>query len=765
MKPVQERWTLRVTGIRSIGKTNFGGCIFTARAIDEAGNVLDAGSYMVVKASGAALGGALVQVGQWWDVTGACDTRSREVNGFLISELQVDAKAARLMRPSSEHLVAFMADCPDFRGIGRVKAQRLWESFGERLYEVLDAGDPEALHCHLAPETADMIVAAWVKHGDTRTLQWLQAQGFDSSLGKKVVEFFGSEAAQKIEEDPYRLLSFCGHWRQVDSLALSHFKVPTDDPRRLQAAVEEACYRLFGAGHTTAMSAAAADHLQGILGPQTSALRWRGLVNRALSSGLTNGSFVVGPHGVQPLGAYVMERQIAQTVADRLTDTASTPLLPSAAVEEVILAFERAAGGITLNAEQREAVHLAAEKRFLLITGGAGVGKTTVLRAIYDVFDAAGLAVTQLALAGRATMRMKEATHRAASTIANFLHTFKEGQLDAPCVVVVDEASMVDVITMSRLCDKLPAHARLILVGDPGQLMPVGPGLVLHALVRVPKVPSVELKVVERFGDEIAAAATAVRDGYWPGIVGSELSPVVFVHAQSGGRDSAAEAIDDAVLRLYQQDPADTQVLCARKSSIDGVERLNERCQRELSANGAPVVVWNHEHEQETGTGLRIGDAVVCTRNLWDRGLQNGSLGTVAELGMRPTALSGGFEYEERVLAWIDWDDNIRRPLTKSMLDDISLGFAITVHKGQGSQWQRVIVPITENRLLDRTLIYTAMTRARRQVVLVGDEVAARAAVEREPHVRRRQVALDLILEQMLAQELTSAAPLAATAA
>ncbi len=167
-------------------------------------------------------------------------------------------------------------------------------------------------------------------------MQWLQTQGFDLALARKVLQFFGPDTAQKLEEDPYRLQSFCATWRQTDALARTHFGIAVDDPRRLQGAIEEACYRVFAAGHTSVLSSKLTDILQGILGAQTQTFRWRNLIPAALSQGLSNGSFVVGPHGVQPLGAMVMEREVAQAVADRLTGTVPA-LLPTDDVDELLL--------------------------------------------------------------------------------------------------------------------------------------------------------------------------------------------------------------------------------------------------------------------------------------------------------------------------------------------------------------------------------------------------------------------------------------------
>lgn len=741
--------TLRVTSVRSQNPRGFGGCIFSAKLIDDHGRVQDATGYFVVKATASTLGGSRVEPGQWWKVAGELSKRVLEVNGFQVAETQIDASSAVLLRPSGEHIIAFMADSPAFEGIGQVKARKLWEAFGERLYEQLDAGNVAELATVLTPESATQVVVAWAQYGDSRTLQWLQAQGFDLALGRKVLQFFGPDTAQKLEEDPYRLLSFCATWRQTDALARTHFGVAVDDPRRLQGAIEEACYRVFAAGHTSVLSAKLMDVLQGVLGEQTKTFRWRNLIPAALSQGLSNGSFVVGPHGVQPLGAMVMERVVAQAVADRLTGTVPA-LLPTDDVDELLLAYEKAEG-IELNPQQWEAVHLAAAKPLVLITGGAGVGKTTVLRALYAVYDRVGIAVTQLALAGRAAKRMQEATGRPASTIANFLRSWKGSSFDERHVVIVDEASMVDIITMSRLCELLGPCPRLVLVGDPAQLMPVGPGLVLHALTQVPQVPVAQLTVVKRYCGAIAAAAASIRQGRWPELPSDAEAAIAFIARPAHPSTSAETSIPETVLHLYRQDPENTQVLCARRNGVDGTKGLNALCQSELTADAKAVQVWDEQHDAYACVGFHLGDPVLCTRNLWGWGLQNGSLGVVVQVDDEPRMLANE-EGEETglALAWVDWDDGVRRPIIEEMLDDLELGYAITVHKAQGSQWPRVIVPLTGHRLLDRTLVYTAVTRAQRQVLLVGDEAAAKSAVERLPRAQSRHIALDLHIAAMV---------------
>ncbi len=734
--------TVRVSSVRSQSPRGFGGAIFTGVPVDANGSITDAGTYIVVRASHSAIGTTRVERGQWWAIRGPVVERELPINGFMLMERQVDAEEAALARPSGEHIITFLADNPAFEGIGTVKARRLWDAFGERLYELLDRADPEALAAVLAPEIAERLVLAWAVQGESRTLQWLQAQGFDARLGRKVLAFFGGDAAQRIEEDPYRLLSFCAGWKEVDRLAKSQFGVEPDDPRRLQGAVEEACYRLFADGHTAMLSADLMDRVGPLLGKPPAGVRWRDQLSLAVSAGLGNGTFVKGHYGLQPLGAMVMERQIAQAVHERLARV-SRPLLPADAVDQLI-ADVRATDGVELNEEQRTAIHAAACHEFICITGGAGVGKTTVLKALYRLYDQVGTRVVQVALAGRAAKRMQEATGRSAATIASFLKNYEEGQLDGSAVLVVDEASMVDVISMSRITAVLPSHVRLVLVGDPHQLMPVGPGLVLHALCGVAGVPGVELKTVKRYGGAIAAAATDIRAGRWPAFTDDETAAVAFLPC-------APELIGEAVVELLALDRANSQVLCAVRNGPAGTKTLNALCQDRFTAGASEAKCWNEEFDCEERVGLRQGDTVLCTRNMWSLGLQNGSLGTVVEVEDTPCVLRDDAGEEVGLaLAWIDWDDGQRRPLTVDMLENIELGYAVTVHKAQGSQWRRVIVPVTHSKLLDRTLIYTALTRAQSQVLLVGDVDSARAAVLAPPRASERKVALDLALKRLI---------------
>lgn len=733
--------TVRVTVVRSQNPLGFGGAIFTGVPIDADGAVLDAGTYVVVKATRGVLGTTRVERGQWWRVKGAVARRKIVVDGFALTEQQLDAEAGYLARPSGEHIVTFIAENPAFEGLGAVKARRLWEKYGESLYQMLEAGDPLAFTGALTPEAAQRLVSAWKASGQGQNLQWLQAVGLDVRMGRKALRFFGDDTKSSIEEDPYRLLSFSGKWAAVDQLAKARFGVALDDPRRLRGAVEEACYRMFALGHTSMLTVDLMEKVSPLLGRPANGMRWRDLLATALSEGLSNGTVVKTAYGLQPLGAMVMERQVACSISERLKRPGQAQM-PQEAVERVIATVEEQ-DGIELNPEQRQAIHMANVHRFCCITGGAGVGKTTVLKALYRLYDKAGTRVSQVALAGRAAKRMQEATGRPALTIASFLNGVVAAAFDGPAVLVVDEASMVDLISMNRVCQALPPHVRMVLVGDPFQLMPVGPGLVFHSVLQVPGVPVTELKTVKRYGGEIAAVAAAVRGGRWRDMSSDDSQPIAFIPCEK-------RLVAELVVELYALDTTGTQVLASMRNGPSGTKTLNMLCQARFTKAQPAIARWRDEHEQAVPCGLNLSDIVLCTRNLWDKGLQNGSLGRVLEVA--PLQTSGTPTLED-ALAWVEWDDGVRRAVTLDMLDDLELGYCVTVHKAQGSQWRRVIIPIADSRLLDRTLLYTAITRAQSQVILVGDVEAARKAVLAPQKVHSRKVALDLRLAALLETE------------
>lgn len=729
--------TLRVQRVRHRSE---GSATASALAIDPDGRVVpDAPRYAVTFPARATP--AEVQQGQWWRVEGDAKPVQYVVDGFQVLEHWVVAQAAELLRPSGEHIVQLLATSPAFPGIGEVKARRLWEALGEQLYQCLEQADHASLAAVVGAELAEVLLAGWQEYGSADALRWFQQVGLDLQLSRKVMEVYGAEAHAAIAADPYRLLAFGMSWAAADRLAREHFGLGLGDARRLTAAVESVLYGAFDGGNTCCERAEVARSLGCLVGTAA--------VDAALDLAVGNRVVLVRQGRLHAQGPYLVEHGVAQALNRRLD--AGTPLAWPSEVAQLLERFEQDEAALTgradfaLNAAQRAAVHAAARHPLVLITGGAGVGKTTVLKAVGQLLDRCDRTSYLMALSGRAARRMAEATHRPAMTIAGFLRSVAREGVPDDAVLVIDEASMLDILLAYRLLNAIPASCRLILIGDPFQLPPVGPGLTLHALVAVERVPRVELTEVRRFSGDIARGAQAVREGRWPAMPAARQSPLAFLPCQEAN-------IAATVLRQFLRDPRRTQILTfTRERGPACAKVLNALCQEVLGADALRLLVWSEERQRMEDSGLRLGDPVLCTRNLWDLGIQNGSLGRLEAIEETPRPLPdaqgqpGGV-----VLAWVHWDDGERRPVTEEVLDALELGYAVTVHKAQGSQFPRVIVPVWAARNLDRTMLYTAITRATTQVLLVGDEQAARRTAEAEPHASRRQVALAGLLEEAL---------------
>ena len=359
-----------------------------------------------------------------------------------------------------------------------------------------------------------------------------------------------------------------------------------------------------------------------------------------------------------------------------------------------------------------------------VLTGGAGTGKTTVLQVIHDIAEQIGVPVLQMALSGRAAQRLRGATGREASTIAAFLHAAARRLVDPASepLIIIDESSMLDLPLTYSLVRALPARARLLLVGDPYQLPPIGFGLIFHVLAASPSVPRVELAEIHRQARSsgIPQIAHEVRHGVaprLPGFAGCACG-VNFIDAADGG-------IMDNLVRVLTAWSGcdDVQTLGVIKRGANGIRAINATMHAYASAARKKLEGWD----------LAEGDPIIYLVNDYRRGLWNGSLGRIdrvmSSAGARAMACSlDGAEHE----------------LLEEDFQHVDLAYAITVHKAQGSQFKRVIVPITRSRLLDRTLIYTALTRGIEQVVFIGDRNAFDRAIIATPQSQERQVGFSL---------------------
>ena len=744
--------SVRITSIRSANRK---GCIAFGHRMDVVRGINDRSRPVVIKVADAIAKLSDIAVGAIFEVYGEVTTILRTHGAFAINEMTVDAQDIRLVRPSGSQVIQWLGD--NVRGVGEVKATRLWDTLGERLYEVLDHADHEAIMLIIPTEDVrEGMFKRWAEDGDAKTLRFVQDKLIPLGLARKAIRFHKKNTISALTSDPYRLLSFAGVWGLVDGIARDSFGVSIDDHRRIAAALEEALYRVSERGHTCSSLSDLQATVGQLIKPHSAP---SAALAKALLVGSSAGQFVckeldhLGVMLFAP-GSWLMERRCAQFIRDLIVNPSLQPQLFPVDVSEVIMQFEageRVHLGLPafgLNQAQKLAVATSFAKRFSIITGGAGVGKTTVLKALYKALDTTGRPRFQMALSGRATARMIEATGEEARTIAGFLAKVTDKEMGPAPIIVIDEASMLDLVTFYRLVQKLPPESQVILVGDPYQLPPIGAGLILHVLCSMPGVPTTELTEVKRQSKEsaIPLASRQIRDGVQPTFSSNEADDVVFLPCSD-------DQIISTVIRLYEQDSVNTQILSATRScAFAGVETINRTCHLRYADHSSPLLAENHETGEIEATGLCVGDLVMYTANDWIRNLQNGSLGQIDEVFDKPQSVDLGDEDKPRIVMalGIATFDDVQHYILDTDVDSIELAYSITVHKAQGSQFKRVIIPVRQSRILDRTFVYTAVTRAQVQVILVGDIDAVRDAIRLPPKAFSRQVGLKALLEAEL---------------
>lgn len=732
---------LQVTSVRS--RSPRGGVIF-------AGETDSGEKYVVVCNYALVPDASVIDKGQRWEVEGPVSIRSVEAaNGFRFKETQIEAAQATLLRPAGRNIISWIAASPDCPGIGQVKAAKLYHRFGPSLVDLIETGDMTALTEVLSDEAATLLCKAFEKFKLASTLLWLDQMGLPVRIGASVVSYYQEQAQAKVEANPYALISFEANWKVVDQIARTRFGIRLDDPRRLESAIEEALYRGLKLGHTCLPATELHSRLRDLLKSTV-------LSKAAMAAGNGNSQYQIIDGRYQPTGPYLIERYLATRLhtmvcGEEVSGQASlfAQIASHSGGLDVVLDDYESSHGIKLAAEQRQTVLNSASAHLSLILGGAGTGKTTVLKALYTAMEEVqpGVQIYQLALGGRAAQRMTAATGRNSMTIVGFLTKVDAGEIEFGAVVVVDESSMVDVILMYRLLRHMPPGVRLILVGDPSQISPIGPGLVLHALVGLKFIPQVELKVVQRqsAASGIPQVAAAVRNHQvpsWAAYTGRPDVGVSFVPCPM----AQIEAMTQQIYGEIGGTGADfnVQILSITNRGVGGVIPLNAALHAHYQAKAEQVFCFDPvfgivgastlDREQ-----LKVGDLVMYTENDYELGLRNGSLGTII------AALSVS-EADDHCCT-CDFE-GVEYSLTSAQLQSVTHAYSITVHKGQGSQFNRVIVPIRKSKLLDQALIYTAITRGVEQVVLVGDEQAAIAAILAPASATLRHIAFPTLLAQ-----------------
>ncbi len=629
------------------------------------------------------------------------------------------------------------------RSIGPKFAAKMVAIYKERTLEIIDKAPDFLLHIKgIGPGRLQRIRQSWIEQKEVRKIVlFLAEHGITSGRAVRIYRTYGHEAIAKIKENPYQLADDIRGigFKTADELA-AKTGIDRNSPYRARAAVLYTLQELAGDGHCGFPETGVVERTIKLVEIDQQIIEVA--VNNAVQDRRLIREEVAGEPWLYLASLYWAEVGLAKSIV-RIA-TAHPHPLPQIDVEKAIAWVEQRLG-IELAVAQQEAIRQACQHKLLVITGGPGVGKTTLVRSILEIFSAKKLRCVLAAPTGRATKRLAETTGRTAKTIHRLLEfdpatgDFIRNQ-DHPLngdLFVLDETSMVDIVLGHQVLRAIPQEACVILVGDVDQLPSVGPGSVLADLIASNVVPVVRLTEIFRQASQsrIIKAAYAINHGRLPELSASEeLTDFYFVELNE------PEEIQDMLVRLVKEriparfgfnPQSDIQVLTPMNRSVLGARNLNQVLQAALNpGDGGPEV-------ERFGWTFRIGDRVIQNENSYDRDVFNGDLGIVEMINRIEQTMTVNFEGRSVEYDFAD-------------LDELALAYVLSIHKSQGSEFPCIVIPLhTQHYLmLQRNLLYTAVTRGKKLVVLVGTKKAFGMAVRRVD-TGQRCTALRMRLQKM----------------
>ena len=620
-------------------------------------------------------------------------------------------------------------------GVGPKMAKRLVRAFGDDVFEIIE-NEPERLVevPGIGPKRAKSLSEGFKDQKAVRDIMvFLQTHGLGSSRAARIYRTYGADAATLLTDDPYRLardIRGIG-FRIADGIGRSLGKDPEGLPRA-RAGLGYTLEQARGAGHCGLPRSELLEQAQELLKiPEE-------ILVTALSDELHAGSLAATRLGGEEAVFLPLLLSAERAIARRLGELIRADPPPWADIDATkALAWVEKRLDVTLAPTQRAAVETCLGSRVTVITGGPGVGKTTLVNAVLRILRARDVRCALCAPTGRAAKRLGESTGHTAKTIHRLLEidpssgSFRRGRLrPIDCgLLVVDEASMVDVELMAALLQALPAEGSLLLIGDADQLPSVGPGQVLRDLIESGALPVARLREIFRQADNsrIVRNAHRVNRGYLPELESrsDELSDFYFVPAEDAedGQRKVVEIVAGRIGRRFGLDPVrDVQVLSPMNRGPLGVRTLNVTLQAVLN----PAPESGAVEVERFGWKYRAGDKVMQTENDYERDVFNGDVGRIVSID--PGAEQMTIRFDGRPVLYRFSD-----------LDRLMLAYAVTVHKSQGSEYPAVVLPISTHHyvMLRRNLLYTAITRGRQLVVIVGQKWALQKAVEEASDLRR----------------------------
>ena len=671
---------------------------------------------------------ATISAGEWITASGEW------INDRLHGQ-QFKARFLKTSAPTSVDGIEKYLGSGMIRGIGPIYAKKLIRTFGEKVFDTIEA-EPERLRevTGIGPVRAKRITDAWAEQKVVREIMvFLHEHGVGTARAVRIYKTYGADAVQVMTENPYRLardIRGIG-FKTADAIAMK-LGIEKTAMIRVRAGISFALTEAMGEGHCGLPTEELIPLAQELLEVPPELVRTA--VDLELSDGTVIADHVRETPCVFLAGLYQAER----VIADRLVQLLNGKLPWPGIDQDKALAWVEKRIGLQLAESQKTAIRLAIVSKVLVITGGPGVGKTTIVNSILQVLSAKSAKLLLCAPTGRAAKRMAEATGFEAKTIHRLLEVdpkrggFKrdrDNQLDCD-LLVVDEASMVDVMLMQALMKAVPDDAALLIVGDIDQLPSVGPGQVLADVIASSAFPVVRLTEVFRQAAQsrIITSAHKINQGSIPDLSKPEGdSDFYFVQADDP-ETAVARIVDLVKTRIPQRfglNPIrDIQVLCPINRGGVGARSLNIELQAALNPVGDRTV-------ERFGWTFAPGDKVMQIENDYDKDVYNGDIGYVDDVDPDAGELHASFDGRSITYGFGE-------------LDTLVPAYAATIHKSQGSEYPAVVIPILTQHyaMLQRNLLYTGITRGKRLVVLVGQRKAVAIAV-RNVSGRRRWSKLD----------------------
>lgn len=599
------------------------------------------------------------------------------------------------------------------KGIGPKFAHLIVEKFGtdtieiiedniERLYEVAGIGK----------KRVEKIKESWEKQKDIKNVMlFLQQYGVSTAYAAKIYRQYGKESIEKVKDNPYRLADDIWGigFKTADGIA-SKMGYENNDIRRCKSGLLYTLNELSNEGHVYAIEEQLVESAKKLLEADEEPIR-EGLKEMLVSEDLIeeNEAIYLPPF-------YHSERGTAKKLLSLLSGNTSTLFDGHMDIDAI-----QKQSGIEYDDVQIAAIKQAIDSKVMVLTGGPGTGKTTTTQGIIAAYKAAGLRILLAAPTGRASKRMSEATGMEAKTIHRLLEYnpqdgYKrndENPLEGDALIV-DECSMIDIILMYNLMKAIPEHMRLVMVGDIDQLPSVGAGNVLRDIIESEKIPVIRLTRIFRQAQSsrIVMSAHAINQGRFPDISNGMNTDFFFIKKDDPEQvaDEIVKLVRDRLPKAYKQPLCNIQVLTPMQRSVVGAGNLNTVLQQALNHNTLSL--------SRGGNTYKLGDRVMQIRNNYDKNVFNGDIGTVEKVNL-----------EDRTLT-INFDDTMVE-YEASELDEVVLAYATTIHKSQGSEYPIVVIPVlmTHFVMLQRNLIYTGITRAKKICVLIGQTKALSYAI------------------------------------